>query len=478
MSDAFVSLDEKWCYTYMNEKAGKIFGKDPKEMIGKHIWTEFPEGVGQPFHLNYEKAMKEKVFISMEEYYPPLNKWFENRINPTKEGIAIFFQDITERKEIETALIESGNRFEAIFNSVNEAIFIHDADTGKILEVNNKVVEMLGITHDEVLQHTISDFSSGVHPYTHREAVKWIRKCSLTEPQIFEWHIKDKSGNLFWCEINMRRAVIGTVERILVSIRNISDHKKAEEELKLSNFELTSLNTVISESSGQTDVKSIMTLALDEALYLTGLEGGTVCSITEDQLLHLIVDRNTSEETKKDLQENEIKVGECLCGHCASHKKPLILRTREEVLTYSSREVLRNELIRFHAAFPIIGKGKSLGVLCVFSYTDLKPTERSLKLVETLTNQMSLSIENANLYEKVKKQVVDLQLEVSERKEAEKKLQFHKENLEELVKERTIELESKNLQLARLNKVFVGREVRMAELKKQIAELEKGNNDK
>ena len=107
MSDAFVSLDRNWRYTYMNEKAGIIFGRDPKEMIGKHIWTEFPEGVGQPFQLNYEKAMNEKVFIRMEEYYPPYDMWFENRINPTDDGIAIFFQDITFRKKAEEKIQRS-----------------------------------------------------------------------------------------------------------------------------------------------------------------------------------------------------------------------------------------------------------------------------------------------------------------------------------------------------------------------------------
>jgi GAF domain-containing protein len=170
----------------------------------------------------------------------------------------------------------------------------------------------------------------------------------------------------------------------------------------------------------------------------------------------LVIERNTSESTKCDLRDNLIKVGDCLCGNCAINKKPLILKNREDVLKYSSREVLRDQDIRFHAAFPIISKGESTGVLCVFSHTDKKPTERSLKLVETLTSQISLSIENASLYEKISNQV---------------------ENLENLIKERTVELEAKNVSLARMNKMFVGREIRMAELKKQLAELENKNDN-
>src|SRR3954451_20995153 len=71
ITDAFVALDKNWCYTYMNKKAGEIFDRDPAKMIGKHIWTEFPEGVGQAFYHGYYRAMEEQKYIYLEEYYPP-----------------------------------------------------------------------------------------------------------------------------------------------------------------------------------------------------------------------------------------------------------------------------------------------------------------------------------------------------------------------------------------------------------------------
>lgn len=112
MSDAFVSIDKNWCYTYMNLKAGEILGRNPEELIGKNIWKEFPEGIGQPFQLNYEKVMKEKVSIQMEEYYPPFDKWLQNSIFPTKNGISVFFTDITNRKKIELELVKAKEKAE------------------------------------------------------------------------------------------------------------------------------------------------------------------------------------------------------------------------------------------------------------------------------------------------------------------------------------------------------------------------------
>jgi len=98
IGDAYVVLDRTWHYVYVNQRAAQLFGRTPPELVGKHIWTEFPEGVGQPFHLAYERAMREQVAITIEACYEPWKRWFENRIYPSPDGVAIFFTEITDRK--------------------------------------------------------------------------------------------------------------------------------------------------------------------------------------------------------------------------------------------------------------------------------------------------------------------------------------------------------------------------------------------
>jgi diguanylate cyclase (GGDEF)-like protein/PAS domain S-box-containing protein len=105
ITDAFVALDTNWIYTYVNSKAAQIFGRRPEDLIGKHIWTEFPEGVDQPFHHYYQQAMAEQKPLLLEEYYPPYDRWFENRIYPSPEGLTIYFHDITERVRQQQALM-------------------------------------------------------------------------------------------------------------------------------------------------------------------------------------------------------------------------------------------------------------------------------------------------------------------------------------------------------------------------------------
>jgi PAS domain S-box-containing protein len=116
VSDAVVALDANWHYTYVNRRAAELFGRRPEDLIGRHIWTEFPEGVGQPFQLAYERAMAEQVPIQIENYYQPWDRWFENRIYPSPQGLSIFFHEITDRKQAEreardnAALLEGQNR--------------------------------------------------------------------------------------------------------------------------------------------------------------------------------------------------------------------------------------------------------------------------------------------------------------------------------------------------------------------------------
>jgi PAS domain S-box-containing protein len=129
---------------------------------------------------------------------------------------------------------ETADELQATFNAVNDALVIHDLNTGSILDVNSRMCEMFGYEHDEALQLTVEDLSSGKPPYTQDDAVAWIKKTAQGEPQLFEWHARRKDGSLFWVEINMRMATIGGKGRAIVAVRDITERKQAEEALRAS----------------------------------------------------------------------------------------------------------------------------------------------------------------------------------------------------------------------------------------------------
>ncbi len=166
---------------------------------------------------------------------------------PTITGTAL---DITERVEAERSLRDSEARFRAIYDGVNDAILIIEPKNGMIVDLNNKAEEMVGYSADEVRRLGMSDLSAGDPVAAQAAAEEWIRAAAQGAPQLLEWQARNREGETFWVEINMRAARIGGVERILVLARDITERRASEEKLRLTNqvFESTREGVVITDA--------------------------------------------------------------------------------------------------------------------------------------------------------------------------------------------------------------------------------------
>ena len=161
MSDAVMALDNNWVYTYVNTRAAQIFSRRPEDMIGRHIWTEFPEGIGQPSYHAYYKAVVNQTPIHLEEYYAPSDRWFENRIYPSTEGLSIFFHDITDRKRAEEALRKSEAQFRAIID-VSPIPYCLNDECQNITFLNAEFIRTFGYTLDDI--PTLADWWPKAYP--------------------------------------------------------------------------------------------------------------------------------------------------------------------------------------------------------------------------------------------------------------------------------------------------------------------------
>jgi len=137
-----------------------------------------------------------------------------------------------EKRQMQQAIQISEERYSEIFNSVNDAIFILEIGSGAVIDVNERACEIYGYTREELLASTVEMRSADVPPYTGKEAIEWIQRAAGGEPQIFEWHARNKSGRLFWVEVSMKRSDIGGVSRIFMTIRDITSRKDAEKALR------------------------------------------------------------------------------------------------------------------------------------------------------------------------------------------------------------------------------------------------------
>jgi len=190
MGDACVVLDGDWRYLFVNRKAGEIFGRDPASLAGKHIWTEFPEGKGQAFHLAYEQAMKERRFVQVEAYYPPWDRWFENRIHPCGGGIAIFFNDVTERHRAEEdARRDAAARAQAE-TMAHLGFWQWDVAANRVTW-SDELYRIYGLAPGE-FRPTFEGYLERVHPRDRERVRETIeRALRLREPATFdEWIVR------------------------------------------------------------------------------------------------------------------------------------------------------------------------------------------------------------------------------------------------------------------------------------------------
>ena len=163
-----------------------------------------------------ETSVQREVEYRRKDGTPfPANLHMRAIRGPAGEIIALegYVEDISQRKQSELALQQTERSYREIFNAANDAIFIHDADTGAVLDVNESMLQLYGFSREEALRLTAEDGSQGISPYSAAEARQWMIKAINEGPQVFEWHSRKKSGELFWVEVALKHADIGGQRR-------------------------------------------------------------------------------------------------------------------------------------------------------------------------------------------------------------------------------------------------------------------------
>lgn len=182
----------------------------------------------QPVVLELRTVAKSGKILWVRVFARPVWNEKENKLI----GIYGAVQNITESKKADIALKESEEKFRTIYNSANDAMFIHDLNTGAIIDVNLTMEKMFEVTRDEALNMSVGDLSAGISLNTQKEAMEWISKARDKGPQTFEWLAKTKTGSIFWVDVSMSVVNLSGEKRLLASVKNITERKKFEEQLQ------------------------------------------------------------------------------------------------------------------------------------------------------------------------------------------------------------------------------------------------------
>jgi len=253
ISDAFVAFDAQMNYIYVNERGGELLGRKPEDLIGKNYWKEYPEAKDTPFADAYVRALETQTPIQFENYYAPWDRWFENRIYPSKDGLAIFFTEITERKRAEIQLHASEERLERIVETIPDGIMIVDRE-GAISYANSSAERILGLTRATITERSYNDpkwkiasVDGGPFP---DEDLPFSRVMTSSQAVYGVEHaIVYPDGRRIILSINATPMYDAQSELagMIASVTDITEHKRAEETIEASERRLSLIFDTVSD---------------------------------------------------------------------------------------------------------------------------------------------------------------------------------------------------------------------------------------
>lgn len=207
----------------------EVTGRTPREFMPP---SERTEGIVE----RLEKVREEGISSGPIEVEPSprSNRYIEERVVPvlgSQNGVShilVILQDVTEQKKALEALKKSEERFRTLFEMANDGIFILDMN-GNILDVNRTAYSRLGYTKEEMLSMNIAQLTT---PRFSARVAGRVERVRREGQAVFESSHIGKDGTEMPVEANVREMRFEGRRAFLSIVRDLTQRKKAERELK------------------------------------------------------------------------------------------------------------------------------------------------------------------------------------------------------------------------------------------------------
>ena len=231
ISDAFISLDQDWRFTYLNPRAEALLQRSAGALLGGNVWELFPEATRLEFHRQYHTAVATQQAVSFEEYFPPLERWFQVSAYPFESGLSVYFQDVSDRKRAEAALRDSEARYRLLAENMNDLVCLHDPD-GRYRYLSPSCRHLLGYEPGELLGRDPYEF---FHPEDRERIRQESHAAALaSEPSRITYRFLCKAGEYLWLETLTQaiRGADGAITTLQTTSRDVEDRVRTEERLR------------------------------------------------------------------------------------------------------------------------------------------------------------------------------------------------------------------------------------------------------
>ena len=236
MTDMVFVFDENERFTFHHTPDSHKLFLSPEKFIGKKHSDIMPSPVDKLFVEAFNKNRKKEIAsFEYELEIENRSQWFAAKMSPIfindefKGSVAVV-RDITEQKQTLDALRESEGNFRALAENANDAILIAMGE-GVHVFTNRRASEITGYTPTELLNSHIMDIA---HPNEHKKLMRRYKKRLEGEiqPDQYESAILRKDGKKVPIEVTASKTSWQGQVADLVILRDITERKHAEEELR------------------------------------------------------------------------------------------------------------------------------------------------------------------------------------------------------------------------------------------------------
>lgn len=171
ITDAFYTLDSQWRFTYVNVRCEQVFGRSREELLGGCIWELFPETIASVSDRQYRKAIAQQIPVTFETQLSAAgsSRWYEVRAYPSPDGLTVYLQDISGRKQAEQEI-----------QKLNRELGQRVAELETLLEVMPAGIAIVHDTECSVIRANpfFRKLFFNVEPHSHRSATEQLEKLS------------------------------------------------------------------------------------------------------------------------------------------------------------------------------------------------------------------------------------------------------------------------------------------------------------
>jgi PAS domain S-box-containing protein len=239
---------------YFGLRRNEILGKDKRELVHRQIKNIFedPESFAERVLATYKDNTHIQNFEchvlagdSREERW--LEHWSQPiRSGPYAGGRIEQYTDITKRKRAEQALRESEKRYHQLFESLNDAAFVADVETGRIVETNRQGELLLARPRDEI----VGMHQSALHPPREDDTYKRVFASHVERGHAGDCdaEVIRKDGVIVPVTISASTLSVGGHQLILGLFRDMTERKRAEQALQESGAKYRQLFATVSDA--------------------------------------------------------------------------------------------------------------------------------------------------------------------------------------------------------------------------------------